>query len=215
MAEVKVPVLLDQIEGRAEGALGGLPGVGHGPEPGQIEVSMAEQVERTGRSSRRGLAQLLQLQPRGHQQTVRISRIQGLRLDPAEHQGAVVVERAAQLQLQAQRLPLPPALRQGPAAGAVKQITAVNRAAVDPEFGGISPPAQGQASQRRSPAAPAGGTAQLLHQAPGLSPPRPGDQPAGMPVGAVQPGPGVGQGALPGAICALPLPGGKQVESRT
>ncbi|CAK6686405.1 hypothetical protein BBFGKLBO_00001 [Synechococcus sp. CBW1107] len=214
MAEVELAVVPDQAEGRAEGALGGLPGVGHGPEPGQVEVSMAEQMEPAG-FPRRGLPQLCELQPRERQQAIRVSGIQGFRLDPAEHQGAVVVERTAQLQFQKQRLPLPPALGQGPAAGAVEQVTAVDRAAVDPEFGGVGPPAQHQASQGRCPATPAGGTAQLQHQMPGLPTARPGHQTTGVPVGTMEAGPGVGQGVLPGPISATQPPGGEQVQSRT
>ena len=38
---------LDQIKGRGEGALGRLPGVGHRPEPGQIEMGMAQHMKAT------------------------------------------------------------------------------------------------------------------------------------------------------------------------
>ena len=45
MAEVKLWVPLHQAQDRAERAFGGLPGVSHGPQPGQIEMGMAQQRE--------------------------------------------------------------------------------------------------------------------------------------------------------------------------
>ncbi len=177
-------------------------------------MGVAKQMEAAGHAWE-GLAQLLQLQPCGRQQTIRVRRIEGLRFDRAQDQGAVVVQWTAQLQLQAQGLPLPPVLRKGPAAGAVEQVTTVNRAAIDPQLGGGGPPAQGQPGAGRGPAPPAGRTAQRQHQMLCLPAPRPGDQTAGMPVGAMEPSPGVGQGSLPGTIRATPLPEGEQIEPRT
>ena len=54
MAEMQLLEALDQIKGRGEGALGRLPGVGHRPEPGQIEVGMAQHMH-PARRARRGL----------------------------------------------------------------------------------------------------------------------------------------------------------------
>ena len=44
VGEVELGVALHQIEDRGEGALGGLPGIGHGPEPGQIEVGVTQHL---------------------------------------------------------------------------------------------------------------------------------------------------------------------------
>ena len=45
MAEMQLGVPLHQAQDRAERALGGLPGVSHWPQPGQIEMGMAQQRE--------------------------------------------------------------------------------------------------------------------------------------------------------------------------
>ena len=55
------------------------------------------------------MAQALQLRHRRGKQAEGIGRIQGFEHHLAEDQGAIVVEGAAQPQLQLQRLPLPPA----------------------------------------------------------------------------------------------------------
>ena len=44
MGEMELGVALHQIQHRAEGALGRLPGVGHRPQPGQIQVGMTQQM---------------------------------------------------------------------------------------------------------------------------------------------------------------------------
>ena len=85
---------LDQIKGRGEGALGRLPGVGHRPEPGQIEVGMAQHMKPTCR--RFAAAQLSKLSLGFSQQIHRIGWIQGLELETALDQGTVVVQGAAQ-----------------------------------------------------------------------------------------------------------------------
>ena len=85
---------LDQIKGRGEGALGRLPGVGHRPEPGQIEVGMAQHMKAT--CWRFAAAQLGKLSLGFSQQTRRVGWIQGLELKTALDQGTVVVNGAAQ-----------------------------------------------------------------------------------------------------------------------
>ena len=85
---------LDQIKGRGEGALGRLPGVGHRPEPGQIEMGMAQNMKAACR--RLAAAQLGKLSLGFSQQTRRVGWIQGLELKTALDQGTVVVHGAAQ-----------------------------------------------------------------------------------------------------------------------
>ena len=52
MGEVEFWPALHQIQSGSKGALGRLPGVGHRPEPGEIQMGMAQPVNRTlrGRS---------------------------------------------------------------------------------------------------------------------------------------------------------------------
>ena len=86
--------------------------------------------------------QLAQLGPGVAEQIKGIGGLQGLQFDAAAHQGAVVVEGAAQAQLQLQPLAAPPVGGQGPTAGRVEQVALVNAVAIHPELGLIGPPAQ-------------------------------------------------------------------------
>ena len=90
---------------------------------------------------------LSQLGPGGAEQTQGIGGLQGLQFDAAAHQGAVVVQGAAQAQLQVQPLAAPPAGGQGPTAGRVEQVALVNAVAIDPQLGPIGPPAQAEPGQ--------------------------------------------------------------------
>ena len=143
VGEVQRWIPLHQGQRRLEGAQRRLPGVRHRPEPGQIQMGMAQHMEPTRGPERSALLQnagdrlLLQLRQEGcrglRRQTghpkgqgigseyaAGVVQRRGLLIDPAVDQGAVVVQRGAQAQLQRQGLPLPPGGRQGPAAGAVK-----------------------------------------------------------------------------------------------
>ena len=123
MAKVQLLKGLHQCQHRVKGALGGAPGVGHWPKPGQIEVGVAQPMHGT-RPGPRVMAllapQVLQLGHHRLEQPLGILGIEGFEVQVAVDQGPVVMERAAQQQLQLQGLALPPALRQGPAAGGIE-----------------------------------------------------------------------------------------------
>ena len=108
VAEMEIWEALHQIQGRAEGPLGGLPGVGHGPQPGEIQVGMAQHMKAPLRPRAAG-PQLLQGQLGLIQETKGILRIQGLQDHSTGDQGSVVMEGAAQTQLQIEGHTLPPA----------------------------------------------------------------------------------------------------------
>ena len=114
MAEMELREALHQIQRGDEGALGRPPGVGHRPEPGEIEVGMTEHLHRAAGGGLR-LAPLPPQGPQGRQgggqQAIGISRIKRFEFQPAVDQGAVVVAGTAQPQLQLQGLTRPPALR--------------------------------------------------------------------------------------------------------
>ena len=147
MAEMEGGEALHQGQGRLEGAFGGLPGVGHRPEPSQIEVGVTQHLHYpgTGPFVQACLPpEARQVRCDGGQQTQRVSGIAGLQLQAAQGENPVVMERTAQAQLHAQRLPFPPMRRQRPPAGGVEQIAAMHQNVVHPEFGLIGPPTQGQ-----------------------------------------------------------------------
>ena len=216
MAEVERPVALHQLQGRGEGAFRRLPGVGHRPQPGQIEMGMAQHLQHPfprGLVAAMRAAQGAQRIGGRREQAVGIGGIQGFQLDPALDQGTVVMQRTAQPQLQLQGLPLPPAGGQRPAAGGVEEITAVDGLPIHPQFGPVGPPAQRQAgtgdggaagsARQVQPGLRAGGA--QAEPAP-LTAPRPDDQAPGGPVGPVGEPPGAPQGrssAAPG-LKALP-----------
>ena len=216
MAEMQLRMALHQRQGRAEGAFGRLPGVGNGPEPGQIEMGVAQHME-TGLTpnlgSRQGRPQSHQLLADGLQQPVRIGRIARLKLNATVYQRPVVVAGAAQPQLKLQGFALPPAGRQAPAAGRIKQVSAVHGHPVDQQLHRLGPPAQHQPGlgPRRQPA-PGLGTAEGQLQRADAAATGPDDQPAPGPVGPVLGAPGVAEGRHPCASRALPPPEGLQIE---
>ena len=216
MAEMQLRVALHQRQGRAEGAFGRLPGVGYGPEPGQIEMGVAQHMQ-TGLApnlgSRQGRPQGHQLLADGLQQPIRIGRIARLELDAAVHQRPVVVARAAQPQLELKGFALPPAGRQAPAAGRIKQVSAVHCHPVDQQLHRFGPPAQHQPclGPRRE-LAPVLRAAEGQLQCANAATTGPDDQPAPGPVGSVLGAPGVGEGRLACASRALPPPEGLQIE---
>ncbi len=221
VGEMKLGKPLQQIEHGSEGALRRLPGVGHRPEPGEIEMGMAQHVEASAGRRQRRLARLLpqphQLPAGGIQHPERIGRIEGLQFETAVDQGSVVVERAAQAQLQIQGVPLPPALRQSPATGRVEQITMVRRHIVDEELHLIGPPAQHQPGAQRCSrllqGRPGGGAHQPQPQQPPLTAPRPDHQTTGVPVGPMGLAPGVREGAPAVPIRLNAAPQGLQIQA--
>ncbi len=217
VAEAQLRPAFHQRQRRVEGALGRLPGVGYRPQPGQIQVGMTEHPHRAvasaGRQPPLG-AQGLQFRYHRLQQAEGIGRIAGLQFEPAVDQGAIVMAGADQEQLQLQRLALPPALRQGPAAGGVEQVAAVHADPIDVQLGGLGPPAQAEARHRATrQVGPVGGPFQSPAQPPLLAAPGPDDQPARRPVGPVQAAPRILQGA--GAIRPRRqrLPEGLEIEA--
>ena len=208
MAEVELREALHQGQGGNEGALGRPPGVGHGPQPGQIEMGVTEHPHRPlghrlgppppSPQAPQGLAA-------GGQQVEGVGRIDRLELDAAVDQGAVVMERAAQAQLQGQGFAGPPALGQGPAAGGVKQVAGQHRLPIHPQLGRIGPPAQRQpgAGHGGAERAPGRRAEALQVQDALLAAAGPDDQAAGGPVGPVARAPGVDEGtgaATPGGV---------------
>ena len=168
VAEMELGMALHQAQHRLEGALRRPPGVRHRPEPGQIEMGVAQELKtalarpllgleglkgraetawpigrlgigasqgRLQRSRRRlvapGRPQGHQFQGRACQQPLGIGAIGGLQLQPALDQGAVVVAGAAQRKAEVEGFAPPPGLRQHPAAGGIKQVTAMDRLASD------------------------------------------------------------------------------------
>ena len=192
---------LHQIQGGDEGALGRPPGVGHRPEPGEIEMGMAQHLERsTGGGLGVGAAPLpsqgRQGRQGGGQQTVGIAGIEGFEFQPAVDQGAVVVAGTAQIELQLQGFAGPPALGQGPATGGIEQIAAVDRFSVDAQLHRLGPPAQTEPGHRLGGAKGAPGlrAGQGQSQPPPLAAPGPDDQAAGRPVGPMDASPGILEG---------------------
>ena len=57
VGEVQLGIALQQRQGRAKGADRRLPGVGYRPQPGQIEVGVAQHLESPLRTRRSGLSQ--------------------------------------------------------------------------------------------------------------------------------------------------------------
>ena len=217
VAEVKVGEALQQIQGGAEGALGRPPGVGHRPEPGQIEVGMAEHLHRSCTCAGRhtGLAaQAFELRHGGGEQAEGIGPIPGFEHHLAEDHGAVVMEGAAQPQLQLQRLPLPPAEGQRPAAGGVEEIAGMHRLAIDPQLHRIGPPAQHQAGAGviRTEVGPGIRPLQPQAQVPPLAPAGPDHQPPRRPVGPVPGPPGMLQGGDRFTIRTGAAPEGLEIE---
>ena len=97
MAKVQLCKWLHQCQHRVKGALGGAPGVGHWPKPGQIEVGVAQPMHGT-RPSPRAMAllapQVLQLGHHRLEQPLGILGIEGFEVQVAVNQGPVVMERA-------------------------------------------------------------------------------------------------------------------------
>ena len=170
MGETELRPALHQVKGGSEGSFSRLPRVRDRPEPGQVEMSVAQPVHHARRSGRRG-------QPLGHGIDSRL--FEGIKLLPvigklttggemklqsfrqqdpirvmvwppgfpiqrAADQSAVVMQRTAELQLQFQRRTGAAALRKCPATGGIEQISLVNKNTIHPEPGGFSPPAQTQ-----------------------------------------------------------------------
>ena len=196
MAEMELLEALDQVEGGAESALGGVPGVRHRPEPSQVEVGMAQHVKPASRRLTR--AQLDKLGLGFSQQSLRVGRIQGLEFETALDQGAVVVQGTAQAQLQLQRLPLPPAIGQHPPAGGVKQVAGMHPRAINPQLHLIGPPAQHQSGlghgHRQLQLPPRRRASQAQTQLSPLASTRPDHQPPGRPIGAMVLAPGIIEG---------------------
>ena len=217
VAEVQLGKALQQVEGGAEGALGGPPGVRHWPEPGQIEVGMAQHLHaaNTGTGWHPGLtAQAHQLRHRRGEQAEGIGRILGLEHHLALDQGTVVVEGAAQPQLQLQRLPLPPGEGQLPAAGGVEEITGMHGHTCHPQLHRIGPPAQTQAGAGGigSQLGPGGRQLQPQAQVPPEASAGPDHQPPRRPVGPVQGTPGMVQRGDRFAIRTVAAPEGLEIE---
>ena len=217
VAEVQLGKALQQVEGGAEGALGGPPGVGHRPEPGQIEVGMAQHLHaaNAGTGWHTGLmAQALQLRHRRGEQAEGIGRIPGFEHHLTEDQGTVVVEGAAQPQLQLQRLPLPPAEGQLPAAGGVEEITGMHGLTSHPQLHRIGPPAQTQAGAGGIGAqmGPGGRPLQAQAQVPPEASAGPTHQPPRRPVGPVPGTPGMVQRGDRFAISTVAAPEGLEIE---
>ena len=215
VGEMELAEALDQIQRSREGALGRQPGIGHRPQPGQVQVGVAQQVEAT--TQRLAAPQLGQLSLGFGQQAGGIGRIQGFELQATLDQGPVVVEGAAQLQLYQQGLPLPPALGQHPATGGIKQIAAMHHLAIHPQFRRIGPPAQHQTGLGHRSGnlelPPGFRTGQLQPQPAPLATPGPDQQSPGVPVRAMQGPPGIGQGLALATLGLRPAPQRLQIPS--
>ena len=242
VGEVQLGIALQQRQGRAEGADRRLPGVGHRPQPGQVQVGVTEHLESPrwtrhsglrqqgneafrgrwvpgverfqGCGQRLGLPQGLQLKRRGLQHGRGIGGIAGLQLHLAGHQGPIVVERGAQQQLQHEGLSLPPGLRQQPATGGIEQVALMHLNAIHPQHHGIGPPAQHQPRLAIPLLAllPLGWTLQPALQRMPTPPTGPHHQAAGCPIGPVQTPPGVVEGRPGWAIRGGDLPEGAQIQ---
>ena len=208
MSEAELRPSLHQIQGRPEGALSGLPGVRHRPEPGQIQMGMTQPVHRTRRRSRsrqmlrhrlercrlQGVELLpvrrqvtpggvMQRQGFGQQQGVGRRLLgTGFQVEHAADQGTVVMQRTAHLQLQVQRRSGPTALRQRPATGRIEEVAFMDEDAIHPEADRFGPPAQTQPDPTILFIPPGLRPAQLLLQAQPLTSPGPDQQTALNPV---------------------------------
>ena len=236
VGEVELWETLHQRQGRIEGANRRLPGVRHRPEPGQIQMGVAQEMETARGASlghprqQVGKGSLLELwlqrcqgipretrgaqrQSLGRQHPSGVREIRWLLLEPAVNQGPVVMQRGAQPQLQLQRLAFPPRGRQGPAAGAVEQVALVHQGPIGPELHGIGPPTEGQTGTPITALSHLPGLRadQLQAQADPAPAARPAQQSTLMPVGAVACTPGVIQGQNAVSVRRLHAPERQQV----
>ena len=144
------------------------------------------------------------------QQGRRIGRIQGLEFQAAFDQGTVVVQGAAQPQLELQHLSLPPALGQQPAAGRVEQVAGMHELAVHPQLHLVGPPAQHQSRlshrRRNLQLKPVLRASQAEGQSPPLAATRPDHQPPCRPIGPMPRPPGVVESRRQRAIGLVAAP---------
>ena len=211
MGETELRPALHQVEGGSECSFSRLPGVRDRPEPGQIEMSVAQPVHRARRSGRRGqlvgdgidssrLERIKLLPVSGKVSTGCVMKLQGFRhKDPsrvmgwtpgfpiqrAADQSSVVMQRTTKLQLQLQSSTAEAALRKCPATGGIEQIPLMHQDAIHPEPGHFSPPAQTKSTPTAIPIPPLLRPMQTLLQPQPLTTPGPDQQTPLSPVRAV------------------------------